>query len=605
MPTRSSSFFIQGTHGTRGHFEVVIPRAGGGIAHLWRHNDVANFPWSVPAIAFGSTGDVTGVSLIQSNYGPAGNLEVVAREGNRLIHNWRDDGASWRWQQAVPLPGGAVVTGPPALIQSSFGTKGNFEVVAPLSGGGMGHWWRNNDAGGVWNGPVRFGSGAVAAVALLQSNYGSPGNLEVVARVGSELVRYFCDAAGWHGPFPLASGVAGAPSFIQGSFGTRGNFELVSPLAGGGLGHWWRANDVPDNPWRGPVRFGSGTVQAVGLIQSNFASPDGPLEVVARAGGVLQHYYRDGAGWHGPFVIHREAGCPATRGRAEIPFRTGAVAVHMGLARTGKLILWGFNDAGGAHIQSRVLDPATGALQTPTACHHNPHLFCGGQAFLPSGELLVAGGHAEHTIRELHGFDPATQTWVHRGTMARGRWYPTVTALPDGRMLLLSGTVNGGGPHAGNPVNHTTEIFDPATGTVGPENPLPTPFSAHFPASFPTIDLYPFVYVLPTGKVLVHSRNTTRFFNPPAAGTAGGSWDALQLRTVSPVSRSWPGAGTSVLLPLLPSESYRPRVMVIGGAGAEGAALGLGPRPGPRRRSWTWAWRARRGRAFRPWPSRG
>jgi hypothetical protein len=34
-------------------------------------------------------------------------------------------------------------------------------------------------------------------------------------------------------------------------------------------------------------------------------------------------------------------------------------------------------------------------------------------------------------------------------------------------------------------------------------------FSSQFPADFPSIDLYPFVYVLPSGKVLVHSRDVT------------------------------------------------------------------------------------------------
>lgn len=565
MPTRSSGFFIQSNYGTQGNFEVVAPRTGGGIAHLWRNNDLPNQPWSAPAIAFGSTGDIGAVSLAQSNFGPLGNLEVVAREGGKLFHCWRDDGGSWRWKARTYLPGAASVSGVPALIQSSFGTMGNFEVVAPLATGGLAHWWRNNDTL-AWNGPFAFGTGAVLAVALVQSSFGSPGNLEVVARVGSQLVHYFRDASGWHGPTAFANGVSGAPGFIQSNIGTNGNFEVVAPLAAGGLGAWWRANDAAGFPWLGPTAFGSGPADAVSLIQSRYGA--GNLEVIARTGTALKHWFRDAQGWHAGPSLALEPACPqATGGAASLPYGSGTVAVHMGLMRNGKVVLWGFSDAAGAMIESRVLTPATGALHTPATMGH---LFCAGHAFLSTGQLLAVGGHTQDTLKELHSFDPATQTWTHRGTMPNGRWYPTVTALPDGRMLILSGTKGLGGPVGVNsPINHTAQLFNPTAGTLGPELPLPTPFSSHFPAGFDTIDLYPFAYVLPSGKVAVHSRNTTRFFNPPATGLSGGSWDATQLRTVSTISRTYPGEGTSVLLPLLPGDGYRPRLMVIGGGGAD------------------------------------
>ena len=63
-----------------------------------------------------------------------------------------------------------------------------------------------------------------------------------------------------------------------------------------------------------------------------------------------------------------------------------------------------------------------------------------------------------------------------------------------------------------SPVNNTLQLFDPTTG-LQPPKALPSPFSGHFPADFPTIDLYPFVFVLPSGELLVHSRNVTRFYD--------------------------------------------------------------------------------------------
>ncbi len=46
-----------------------------------------------------------------------------------------------------------------SLIQSTYGNKGNFELVVPLATGGLAHYSRNNDLEGLpWNEPVRFGT---------------------------------------------------------------------------------------------------------------------------------------------------------------------------------------------------------------------------------------------------------------------------------------------------------------------------------------------------------------------------------------------------------------------------------------------------------------
>lgn len=188
------------------------------------------------------------------------------------------------------------------LIQSTFGTSGNFELVVPRSGGGLSAYWRDNDAAGFpWHGPANFGSGSVTGTCLIQSNFG--GNLEVVAVVGNQLVHYWRDPTfTWHGPSaPFASGITGNPTLIQGSFGTKGNFEVVVARTGG-LSHYWRNNDAAGLPWSGPTNFGSGNIIGVSLIQSNFGP--GNLEVVAStASNQLVHYWREKQPtftWHGP-----------------------------------------------------------------------------------------------------------------------------------------------------------------------------------------------------------------------------------------------------------------------------------------------------------------
>jgi hypothetical protein len=108
---------------------------------------------------------------------------------------------------------GAVtgVTGIPSLIQGRFGTRGNFELVVPLQGGGLAHFDRNNDdASFPWFGPNPFGNnfGTFASVSLIQSNFGQPGNLELVANDEGELMAFFRDsgpAFHWFGPYEITA----------------------------------------------------------------------------------------------------------------------------------------------------------------------------------------------------------------------------------------------------------------------------------------------------------------------------------------------------------------------------------------------------------------
>lgn len=194
---------IQSNHGHKGNFELIVPLVDGGMAHFWRNNDAHGLPWIGP-FHFGS-GDIDGVSLIQSNYGRKGNLEVVVREGNRLAFYWRMDHSPWTWHGPYYFADDVSVKGNPALIQGKHGVRGNFELVVPLVEGGLAHFWRNNDWGGFpWHGPYRFGRGDIDEVSLIQSNYGSTGNLEVVALEGDQLAFYWrMDHSPWtwHGPY--------------------------------------------------------------------------------------------------------------------------------------------------------------------------------------------------------------------------------------------------------------------------------------------------------------------------------------------------------------------------------------------------------------------
>ena len=99
------------------------------------------------------------------------------------------------------------------LIQSHFGSMGNFEVVVPSrAAGGLVHFWRNNDDPSLpWGAPTVFGLGLQFGFpSLIQGNFGSPGNLEVVVGTfggSAELVHFYRDSIGWHGPDIAETGV--------------------------------------------------------------------------------------------------------------------------------------------------------------------------------------------------------------------------------------------------------------------------------------------------------------------------------------------------------------------------------------------------------------
>jgi hypothetical protein len=114
------------------------------------------------------------------------------------MHFWRDSGPAFVWHGPQIIYAGAG--GIPGFIQSKFGNRGAFEVVTPVSMGGMVHLQRDNDSPQrPWKVLEAFGSGNVTAVSLLQSNFttssnpDSPGlgDLEVAARVDDRTAHYW------------------------------------------------------------------------------------------------------------------------------------------------------------------------------------------------------------------------------------------------------------------------------------------------------------------------------------------------------------------------------------------------------------------------------
>jgi hypothetical protein len=93
------------------------------------------------------------------------------------------------------------------------------------------------------------------------------------------------------------------------------------------------------------------------------------------------------------------------------------------------------------HTRATVWDPRTGG-QADVTLNDGYNIFCSGLAHLPSGQVFVAGGTKDQQldgIVQTHYFAWSTGTWSLGVNMAYPRWYPTVTAMGNGKMLITSG----------------------------------------------------------------------------------------------------------------------------------------------------------------------
>jgi hypothetical protein len=300
-------YLFQGNYGTKGNFEVVV-REGSRLVHYWRANDdSAVLPWYQSAV-FGSQVS-SRPAVIQSNYGSKGNFELVVREGRKLRHYWRSNDAPGRpWKKGVLF--GSNVSSAPALIQSNYGELGNFEVVVK-EGTKLRHYWRKNKiTGHSWVKGALFGSNVSSAAVLIQSNFGYNGNLEVVVREGTRFRHYWREDdhpdKPWHKGVLFGSRAQKSPVLIQGNFGHRGNFELLG-VENGKLHHYWRNNDTSGYPWNsGPV-FSDHITYTPSLIQGNYGAK-GNFEVFTKRGDCWVHFWRNndrrGYPWSDEIIVH-------------------------------------------------------------------------------------------------------------------------------------------------------------------------------------------------------------------------------------------------------------------------------------------------------------
>jgi len=91
--------------------------------------------------------------------------------------------------------------------------------------------------------------------------------------------------------------------------------------------------------------------------------------------------------------------------------------------------------------RAAIWDPLTDThVRVDTDTGYN--LFCAGFATLEDGRLFLAGGNANAALDglvETHTFNPVSDTWALGQRMDYPRWYPAVTPLADGDLLISGG----------------------------------------------------------------------------------------------------------------------------------------------------------------------
>jgi hypothetical protein len=214
-------------------------------------------------------------------------------------------------------------------------------------------------------------------------------------------------------------------------------------------------------------------------------------------------------------------------------------AIHMVQLYTGEILVWSSKNQ-----EPHLLDPTGDCFDVAGGCFTekpNPvNIFCAGHTQLDDGTVIVNGGHRTNNVGHpdtflfQHDKHTGEWSWTSVGEIEDtdfARWYPTLTTLPDGRVLNVSGSRLrcSAGPNAGElcvehadcgpppteDCNHAflvpvPELYDPADRTW-----------TQLPGIAESVEFYPFNFVDPNGDV---------FF--AGADDGAGTWDKAPTQSV-------------------------------------------------------------------------
>ncbi len=290
------------------------------------------------------------------------------------------------------------------------------------------------------------------------------------------------------------------------------------------------------------------------------------------------------------------------------------LAVHAALVPVGdhgEVVLFGGDEHWSAQQESaggdlwkktRVYDVRTHSIVSASVPSPDSDVFCAHHAFAADGRLLIAGGTSKwpQSDAHVHGLDflghnrswiynPHTHDWVEVATLNRnpdqpdeaesgGRWYPGCVTLANGDVLATFGHLM---QEDYRHRNTLPERYNQAANTwILAPKAMADPLA---PGSGVRYLFYARAFTLPDGSVFFATPMPTDF---AAAASGDGTYSSTRYDPSTGDYEGFeipePGSGTyhdwsrpAVLLPLLPGEDWRPRVLFCGDTTAIKIDLGV------------------------------
>lgn len=217
------------------------------------------------------------------------------------------------------------------------------------------------------------------------------------------------------------------------------------------------------------------------------------------------------------------------------------VAIHTHVLPNGRVLMWGRRDQPEDPLDVQMCTPfvwnpkhgaVTMTLPPERADGSRVNLFCSGHAFLPHGRLLVVGGHLKDGdgISYAGLYDAATNTWTPTAPMTTPsgeevrRWYPTATTLPNGTVLVASGSYVDPAqpPDKQTIVVDLLQLWDNGVWKTIPK-------ADGTPLNFLGMPLYPRLHVAADGRVFMSGPNDRTLL---LKTTPPGEWTQVGFRTL-------------------------------------------------------------------------
>ncbi|ONK58230.1 uncharacterized protein A4U43_C09F9890 [Asparagus officinalis] len=258
---------------------------------------------------------------------------------------------------------------------------------------------------------------------------------------------------------------------------------------------------------------------------------------------------------------------------------SGVVAMHMALTHRNTVVIFDQTRSGpsGYRLNSRkscYFNDDGDTNDNPTTCWAHSveydissntirplvlrsDTWCSSGAFLSSGTLLQTGGHG-NGIRKIRYFRPCTDkkcSWTEsKSLLEDSRWYATNQILPEKDRVFVIGGLK----------VFTYEFIPKSPNDEGSFN---LPFLRQTRNYKEKGDnLYPFVHLSVDGHLFIFANRDSILFNYKTHKVAKEF-----PRMPGNGARSYPGTGSSVMLPLDYADGYNKTEIMVCGGGAPGA----------------------------------